>query len=1569
MLQRGDEPIAGYTLEAFLGKGTFGEVWRASARSGASVALKFIDISGQAGVREYRGIQRVKDVRHPHLMPITDIWMLDASNRQLDEAAVARWQAHRADSRTTVALPAADERPSLLVVAMPLAEEGLAVRLAECQLETGMGIPEEDLLRYMEQAAQGVDFLNLNQHDVSDGRATIQHCDIKPENMMLLDDSVVIGDFGLAKVLGESQKTTTVALGTPAYLAPELLLTQRASQSTDQYSLACSYYHLRTGALPFDGNLSLPFMLEVVKSGKLDFSQISGSRERSVLRRATSLDPDQRYDSAEQFVDELRRAISEDRLVADEASGHSWSRTVAGWTIAVVLFTATVSLLLYTTGSPWIASTRPDQVATQGHDVASAAESFEAVSNQFERDWQRDRWQPALALLREHAKRHPSAASKWSESLLALTSLANEQLDDAPGKAAEKYDVVLSELAARKVEGSLPERTRLQRARAAARLGDWHDVSTFLDELPELLPSLSTPERGQSLAISILYKTRDDSRQFFDDETLTELEQMSAVEPDEIGLWESQQLAQLKAAAGNRLAAQPELAAADPRVQNVLRAEFEMLETLATATEQLHTEDAATIPFSRLRSQLDDVVNRSRAVPLVQERARVLRSVLDLRDARANLGDVVAAIPDHGLDVELAHWLLAVLLARLESAALEGRLDESELDRVAPIVTRFQSTEAESEATTQTIRALRLAMAVQQADPDWAQIQAECTTFRNSKHATSPSMALIVNAAWAESLLSLDDRPTFDKLQREELAGLTASFARPDLPSPSREYVTFVRSRILAADTDPAATGEALQPLLEACSTPQPLPFFAASARREFAVALLLDAAKDLRTAGTDQLTVAAFTEEAAEQARRYLEIAVTHFEARSPDTQRYLALACFQAKYPAYDRVLGLLATTPPSREEAGDGQLLLARSVSHANSPAADRGAMLSAFAELFAWWSRFGQRDSAWSFYQQAIIPALRAIEPIESQIRNLRADDAPVDVSAVASPLRPKLAQIYALSARLVAEDPDTQRALYRGQIDAALAHRRSFYRLASALDPTQLDYLLGEFLAIRFSPDGTFAATANQLLDLADRAAAQFQGHPATHGMLAESLVHEARRTLDPGRQRTLLSQAFEDFAAASAISNQQQRATFLLLAGGARADLARLATDRQERVALLKEAQEQAEAAARLGYQPVEDAYLAAGLASELMAFEGASSASNYGLALRSYATAAESAVSAERTAAAAGLSAGRARWRRASQAHADGWRADQPFDLLSQVTIAIDELQQGWEESQSSNQRARAAFFLSQAYELLGQVSESAEQPSHQQESTEWLQRAIESAGALDWAAWQTALASRTLEGGNPTDARELALRVLAEKSADKYIVQWKWVFEALRVILLASDPSDRESVIRQYASRLPADDPAAVPYRIRWFLLYANQHRSPDDGNPATFRQLAEEALTLAREEEQAQLMVLARVALGRLAFADWFQDTSNDVLLTEASRSLGEAIRDLEQVSDVELDAAAIGECYWLYGVIELRRYRGESNPTIRDAIRRRTVSRISAHRQQPETPREVRQQLQQVIAGFN
>jgi serine/threonine protein kinase, bacterial len=90
-------------------------------------------------------------------------------------------------------------------------------------------------------------------------RAGLVHRDIKPENVLISDDGdVKIADFGLVRAVADAKITSTsVILGTAAYLSPEQVSTGDATPRSDVYSVGILAYELLTGKTPFTGDSAL----------------------------------------------------------------------------------------------------------------------------------------------------------------------------------------------------------------------------------------------------------------------------------------------------------------------------------------------------------------------------------------------------------------------------------------------------------------------------------------------------------------------------------------------------------------------------------------------------------------------------------------------------------------------------------------------------------------------------------------------------------------------------------------------------------------------------------------------------------------------------------------------------------------------------------------------------------------------------------------------------------------------------------------------------------------------------------------------------------------------------------------------------------------------------------------------------------------------------------------------------------------------------------------------------------------------------------------------------------------
>ncbi|GEM_PF-1908549 len=286
-LSEGLTIVPGYRLVQFLGKGGFGEVWRASGPGRVPVALKVIELKGsKTGEREFRSLDLLRDLRHPNLLPLQGYWLLDDKGQVIE-----------------------DDRPATtLVIAMLLGGKSLRQRLDECR-KLNPGIPPAELISYMHDAAKGIDFLNSPRHQLGEQVVAIQHRDIKPENLLVVGDGVMVADFGIARVMEQSSSSlrTETAAMTIWYAAPELF-DFKATSWTDQYALAITYCELRTGRLPFPDDCTPTKAMMVHLKGGHVFDGLTAN-ETEVLRRATSIVPEQRYPHCLELVADLDAAL------------------------------------------------------------------------------------------------------------------------------------------------------------------------------------------------------------------------------------------------------------------------------------------------------------------------------------------------------------------------------------------------------------------------------------------------------------------------------------------------------------------------------------------------------------------------------------------------------------------------------------------------------------------------------------------------------------------------------------------------------------------------------------------------------------------------------------------------------------------------------------------------------------------------------------------------------------------------------------------------------------------------------------------------------------------------------------------------------------------------------------------------------------------------------------------------------------------------------------------------------------------------------------------------------------
>ncbi len=151
----------------------------------------------------------------------------------------------------------------------------------------------------------------------------VVHRDVKPANFLLSgpagpDERVLLGDFGIARALGDVGLTVTGSVvATLSYAAPEALSGQPIDGRADIYSLGCTLFRMLTGQAPFAGADGLGGVmaahLHAPPPRVTDRVPGFSPRMDAVIATAMAKDPARRFASAQQFGAAAAAALSEDR--------------------------------------------------------------------------------------------------------------------------------------------------------------------------------------------------------------------------------------------------------------------------------------------------------------------------------------------------------------------------------------------------------------------------------------------------------------------------------------------------------------------------------------------------------------------------------------------------------------------------------------------------------------------------------------------------------------------------------------------------------------------------------------------------------------------------------------------------------------------------------------------------------------------------------------------------------------------------------------------------------------------------------------------------------------------------------------------------------------------------------------------------------------------------------------------------------------------------------------------------------------------------------------------------------
>jgi tRNA A-37 threonylcarbamoyl transferase component Bud32 len=137
----------------------------------------------------------------------------------------------------------------------------------------------------------------------------IIHRDVKPANIMVLPDyTVKVMDFGIARVDSTSMTKTGIAMGTPNYIAPELLQGKSVDRRCDIFSLGVVLYELLTGRRPFKGENLTSLIFSIINDNPPQPSKINENIPLifdHIAMRALNKNPLERFQKASDMMNAM----------------------------------------------------------------------------------------------------------------------------------------------------------------------------------------------------------------------------------------------------------------------------------------------------------------------------------------------------------------------------------------------------------------------------------------------------------------------------------------------------------------------------------------------------------------------------------------------------------------------------------------------------------------------------------------------------------------------------------------------------------------------------------------------------------------------------------------------------------------------------------------------------------------------------------------------------------------------------------------------------------------------------------------------------------------------------------------------------------------------------------------------------------------------------------------------------------------------------------------------------------------------------------------------------------------
>jgi len=410
--------IGEFTLIREIGRGGMGVVYEAiQASLDRRVALKTLPISGRMDQRQIQRFQNearaAAQLQHPNIVPVfsigTEAGVHYYAMQLIHGHDVAHFIRHAKTILESPRPPRSGDTPRLAVgttaqVFQPtpgVHKSGTNAVMAE---GSTLSAPLSDFIDMMADLKSSVAdrtmFESVLQIGIQAAEALhyahqigIVHRDIKPSNLMLDHEGKLwVTDFGLAQIQGAGALTMTGELiGTLRYMSPEQPLGQRVlvDQRTDIYSLGVTLYELLTFKKAFGGDTPKEIIRQVCFDEPVSIRRLNPRVPEdleTIVLKAMSKNPADRYQSAQEFADDLEKFRTDKPINARRPTlvqqGRRWIRrhmalaTAAAAGIVILLLTS-----LTATGMIWNSLNAETQQRQRAESLLDKSEGLRLIAN------------------------------------------------------------------------------------------------------------------------------------------------------------------------------------------------------------------------------------------------------------------------------------------------------------------------------------------------------------------------------------------------------------------------------------------------------------------------------------------------------------------------------------------------------------------------------------------------------------------------------------------------------------------------------------------------------------------------------------------------------------------------------------------------------------------------------------------------------------------------------------------------------------------------------------------------------------------------------------------------------------------------------------------------------------------------------------------------------------------------------------------------------------------------------------------------------------------------------------